>query len=192
MAVRAPPCAPGPGDPERRGLPPAVMARLPVTRSRRRYGRGQSPEEWTNVRPPFRAERRTAPPPDGEGMEGCQGSAAARRGAGRAAGIGDGARRLRAGRHRRLRDDLRRPYPEPILEPTIAGDLRIGGTVTCAPGTWNDGPREPVRDRAHLVAPQALRARDDRGRDVEHVHGDPGRRRLFAALRGEGDSAGRL
>ncbi len=33
--------------------------------------------------------------------------------------------------------------PEPILEPHVAGDLRIGGTITCAPGTWNDGPREP-------------------------------------------------
>src|SRR6478609_225810 len=35
------------------------------------------------------------------------------------------------------------PAPEPLLEPMIAGDLRIGGTVTCVPGTWNDGPREP-------------------------------------------------
>ncbi len=33
--------------------------------------------------------------------------------------------------------------PVSIMEPKVVGDLRIGGTLTCAPGTWNDGPREP-------------------------------------------------
>ena len=38
-----------------------------------------------------------------------------------------------------------RDYPIWILQPSITGDTRIGGTVTCTPGTWDDGPQAPYR-----------------------------------------------
>src|SRR3954467_9446705 len=35
------------------------------------------------------------------------------------------------------------PGPVSLLAPSITGDARIGGTLTCTRGTWDDSDREP-------------------------------------------------
>jgi hypothetical protein len=72
-------------------------------------------------------------------MEGRQGSAAAHCGAARASHDPDRPRGHRA----RLRLPVRADLPHLLTAPTVTGDPRIGGTLTCERGLWNDGPREP-------------------------------------------------
>ena len=40
-----------------------------------------------------------------------------------------------------LRDDFEEPIP--LLQPSVGGDPRIGGTLTCAKGTWDDSDAVP-------------------------------------------------
>src|SRR4051794_18345076 len=65
------------------------------------------------------------------------------------------------------------PGPVSLLAPSITGDARVGGTLSCTRGTWDDSDREPYDiDYAWFHAPGDVKV--DSGRIHVVTPGDAG------------------
>src|SRR3954467_3612390 len=65
------------------------------------------------------------------------------------------------------------PGPVSLLHPSVTGDARVGGTLSCTRGTWDDSDREPYDlDYAWLQEPGDIRV--DSGRTHVVTGGDVG------------------